>query len=45
MVHEMGYDTGLDLDTLIETSRWLETQLGHGVPSLVARAGGFPQPR
>ena len=45
LVHEMGYDTGLDLDTLIETSRWLETQLGHGVPSLVARAGGFPQPR
>ena len=45
MVHEMGYDTGLDLDGLIEASTWLETQLGHRVPSLVARAGGFPQPR
>ena len=45
MVHEMGYDTGLDLDALIEASSWLETQLGHRVPSLVARAGGFPQPR
>ena len=45
MVHEMGYDTGLDLDGLIEASTWLETQLGHRVPSLVAKAGGFPQPR
>ena len=45
MVHEMGYDTGLDLDALIEASTWLEAQLGHRVPSLVARAGGFPQPR
>ena len=45
LVHEMGYDTGLDLDTLIETSAWLEDQLGHGVPSLVAKAGGFPDPR
>ncbi len=45
LVHEMGYDTGLDLDALIDASTWLETQLGHGVPSLVAKAGGFPQPR
>ena len=45
LVHEMGYDTGLDLDALIETTAWLETQLGHGVPSLVAKAGGFPSPR
>ena len=45
MVHEMGFDTGLDLDALIEASTWLEDQLGHRVPSLVAKAGGFPQPR
>ena len=45
MTHEMGYDTGLNLDALIEVSTWLEAQLGHRVPSLVARAGGFPQPR
>ena len=45
MVHEMGYDTGLDLGALIEASTWLEAQLGHRVPSLVAKAGGFPQPR
>ena len=45
MVHEMGFDTGLDLGALIEASTWLEAQLGHRVPSLVAKAGGFPQPR
>ena len=45
MVHEMGFDTGLDLDALIEASTWLEAQLGHRVPSLVAKAGGFPQAR
>jgi len=45
LAHEMGYDTGLDLDALIATTAWLETQLGHGVPSLVAKAGGFPGPR
>ena len=45
LVHEMGYDTGLDLDALIDTTVWLESQLGHGVPSLVAKAGGFPTPK
>ena len=42
LAHGMGYDTGLDLDALIATTAWLEDQLGHGVPSLVAKAGGFP---
>lgn len=42
MLHEMGYDTGIDLDAAIGVTRWLEIQLGHGTPSLVARAGGFP---
>ncbi|MDE0238551.1 MAG: hydroxymethylglutaryl-CoA lyase [bacterium] len=45
LVHEMGYDTGLDLDALIDTTVWLESQLGHDVPSLVAKAGGFPTPK
>ena len=45
LVHEMGYDTGLDLEALIDATAWLETQLGHGVPSLVAKAGGFPDSR
>ncbi len=44
LLHEMGYDTGIDLDALIAASAWLEGRLGHGVPSLVAKAGGFPVP-
>lgn len=45
MLHEMGYRTGIDLDAAIEVTQWLEDQLGHGTPSLVAKAGGFPGPR
>jgi hydroxymethylglutaryl-CoA lyase len=42
MVEEMGFRTGLDLDKLIEATGWLEEQLQHSVPGLVAKAGGFP---
>ncbi|MCY4458645.1 MAG: hydroxymethylglutaryl-CoA lyase [Acidimicrobiaceae bacterium] len=45
LTHEMGFNSGLELQELINASSWLETQLGHPVPSLVAKAGGFPQPR
>lgn len=38
-----GYSTGLDLDRLIETARWLEeVALKHPISSALARAGGFP---
>lgn len=37
-----GIDTGLDVDALIETARWLETALGHTVESGLSRAGNFP---
>ena len=42
MLEEMGIDTGIDLDRLIETARWLSERLGHPVPGAVTRAGGFP---
>lgn len=42
MVEEMGFDTGLDLDALIATTGWLEEQLQHSTPGLLAKAGGFP---
>lgn len=42
MLERAGFDTGLDLSKLIETSRWLETALGHSVSSSLLRAGGFP---
>lgn len=45
LLQEMGIETGVSLDALIETARWLEPQLGHTLPGMVSRAGGFPQPR
>lgn len=42
MLERAGFDTGIDLDLLIKTAHWLEEALGHSVPGMVARAGGFP---
>ncbi len=42
MLERAGYDTGLDLDRLVDTAAWLETVLGHEVPSRVKRAGAYP---
>jgi len=42
MLSRAGYDTGIDLDRLIETARWLQEQRGRPVPSMVSKAGGFP---
>jgi hydroxymethylglutaryl-CoA lyase len=42
MLERMGAKTGVSLARLIEVSKWLEPQLGHALPSLVARAGPFP---
>jgi isopropylmalate/homocitrate/citramalate synthase len=45
LLRGMGVDTGIDLDRVIECSRWLGEQLGKELPSMVARAGDFPQKR
>lgn len=43
MLERGGYETGLDLDKLIETAKWLEREgLKHPVDSALSRAGGFP---
>ncbi|MDE1885500.1 MAG: hydroxymethylglutaryl-CoA lyase [Xanthomonadaceae bacterium] len=39
MLHGMGIATGIDLPKLIETGRWLSTQLGRDNGSKVGRAG------
>lgn len=39
MLHRMGVKTGLNLEQLIETSRWLQPKMGRELPSKVARAG------
>ena len=38
MLHGMGIATGIDLDRLIETGRWLSTQLGRDNGSKVGKA-------
>ncbi|WJJ95018.1 hydroxymethylglutaryl-CoA lyase [Neopusillimonas aromaticivorans] len=41
MLQAMGYDTGVNLDQLIEISRLLPEIVGHDVPSQVAKAGPY----
>ena len=38
-----GVATGLDLDRLIEASHWLGGVMDKAMPSMLARAGGFPK--
>jgi (R)-citramalyl-CoA lyase len=41
LLHGMGYETGIDLEALIECSAWLAEQLGKELPGQVYKAGGF----
>jgi hydroxymethylglutaryl-CoA lyase/(R)-citramalyl-CoA lyase len=41
LLHGMGYETGIDLDTLIEVAAWMSSQLGKQLPGQVYKAGGF----
>jgi hydroxymethylglutaryl-CoA lyase len=41
-LHRMGVTTGMDLDTTIDTGRWLGAPLGRDLPSALSRAGVFP---
>ena len=43
LLHRSGYTTGVSLERLIETGRWLEKQLGRSVPSMLIKAGDFPR--
>jgi hydroxymethylglutaryl-CoA lyase/(R)-citramalyl-CoA lyase len=45
LLRGMGIETGIDLDALIDCSRWLGDDLGKELPGMVARAGDFPQKR
>ncbi len=42
MLHRMGFETGIDLDRLIEAGLWIGGQLDHPVPAMLGRAGVFP---
>jgi (R)-citramalyl-CoA lyase len=41
LLHNMGYDTGIDLDALIDVAAWLSEQLGKELPGQVHKAGNF----
>jgi hydroxymethylglutaryl-CoA lyase len=43
MLQRSGVETGLKLDGLIETAKWLSAKMGRTLPGLVSRAGGFPK--
>jgi len=42
MLDRSGVETGVSLDKIMAISRWLESELGRGVPALLPKAGGFP---
>src|ERR1700680_1928275 len=42
MLQRSGYHTGLDLDRLIASARWLGSAMGRDVPGMLSRAGAFP---
>jgi hydroxymethylglutaryl-CoA lyase len=44
LLERSGVRTGLDMDALVATARFLGAELGRPVPSLLPRAGGFPEP-
>lgn len=41
LLGRMGIETGVSIDELIATSRWLEQQLGAPVPGMLMKAGNF----
>ena len=43
LLHREGFDTGIDLDGLIEISGWLESILGRQLEGQLYRAGSFPR--
>ena len=45
MLSRAGFETGLDLNQLIETAHWIAGKLGKPAPSALSRAGGFPPAR
>ncbi len=42
MLHRAGFDTGLDVDALVDAARWIGGKIGKPPVSALSRAGGFP---
>jgi len=43
MLDRSGVHTGVSLERVIETSNWLQQQLGRNVPAMLPKAGIFPK--
>ncbi len=43
MLERGGFDTGLDLERLIDAGRWINARLGRAGTSALSRAGRFPK--
>ena len=43
VLHDLGHDTGIDLDAILAVSRSLPELVGHDVPSRVSAAGALPE--
>jgi hydroxymethylglutaryl-CoA lyase len=43
LLQRSSVETGLNLDALIDTARWISGKMGRVLPGLVSRAGGFPK--
>lgn len=43
MLERGGIATGVDLDALIATGKWLQETLGRPVPGMLVKAGNFPR--
>jgi hydroxymethylglutaryl-CoA lyase len=42
MLDRSQVETGVSLQKIIDTSLWLEQELGRGVPAMLPKAGIFP---
>ncbi|HEU4531767.1 MAG TPA: hydroxymethylglutaryl-CoA lyase [Steroidobacteraceae bacterium] len=43
MLQRSGIQTGVSLEGIIETGKWLQDQLGRTVPGMLIKAGSFPK--
>jgi hydroxymethylglutaryl-CoA lyase len=43
MLQRSGIETGVSIDGMIETGKWLQEQLGRSVPGMLIKAGLFPK--
>jgi hydroxymethylglutaryl-CoA lyase len=44
LLERSGIETGVSLPALLETSQWLQQQLGRPLPGMLMKAGPFPRP-